>query len=68
MKIRSMLVATVAMLAVVGCKEQAGTDAAGKAGAVRLLITWPAAADQANAVTPTKFSGCFEVVAALDGN
>ncbi len=33
MKIRSMLVATVAMLAVVGCKEQAGTDAAGKAGA-----------------------------------
>lgn len=33
MKIRSLLVASVAMLAVVGCKEQAGTDAAGKAGA-----------------------------------
>jgi protein-disulfide isomerase len=30
MKIRSMLVASLAMIAVVGCKEQAGTDAAGK--------------------------------------
>lgn len=35
---------------------------------VRILITWPALADSTAASTPSKFSGYFETVTALDRN
>jgi Tfp pilus assembly protein PilV len=35
---------------------------------VRVLITWPAVADPQAAVAPTKFSGSYEVLTALNRN
>jgi len=65
---RATVVVTAASAQATYFGSTSGMANQGTETSVRILVTWPALADRVAANKPSNYSGCYEVVTALDRN